>query len=201
MYVQYGCGLTAPDGWLNFDASPRLLAERVPLLNSLIERRFPSTVRYGDITRGLPLQPGCCDGIYASHVLEHLDFDGCMTALRNTFLYLKPGGTFRLIVPDLQCMVEMYQADRSDLAAVYFVTHTEMGRQTRSKGLGMARELYGHSHHLWMWDERSLTAKLREHGFRDIRRTRFGDWEDARFADVEFEDRFGGCALGMQCRK
>lgn len=30
LFVQYGCGLAAPDGWINFDASPRLRFERLP---------------------------------------------------------------------------------------------------------------------------------------------------------------------------
>ncbi|HEX6859864.1 MAG TPA: hypothetical protein VF138_06660, partial [Caulobacteraceae bacterium] len=61
LYVQYGCGLSAPDGWLNFDASPTLRLQRLPLVGRLLTRgrvRFPEAVRYGDITRGLPLADG-----------------------------------------------------------------------------------------------------------------------------------------------
>ncbi|MQP68452.1 hypothetical protein GE253_24335 [Niveispirillum sp. SYP-B3756] len=60
-FVQYGCGWTAPPGWHNFDASPTLRFERLPLVGRLYSkngRRFPDNVRYGDIVRGLPLAPG-----------------------------------------------------------------------------------------------------------------------------------------------
>ncbi|MCP5113600.1 MAG: hypothetical protein GY953_22435, partial [bacterium] len=51
LYVHYGCHFTAPDGWLNFDASPTLRFERFPILGRLYtknESRFPPNVRYGD---------------------------------------------------------------------------------------------------------------------------------------------------------
>jgi hypothetical protein len=36
-YVQYGCGLLAPQGWINFDASPRLRIERTFGLQSVLK--------------------------------------------------------------------------------------------------------------------------------------------------------------------
>jgi len=49
VYVQYGCGSSAPEGWLNFDAS---LKERLGIRGKV----FPRKVRYGDIVRGLPIK-------------------------------------------------------------------------------------------------------------------------------------------------
>src|SRR5579883_3262393 len=95
LYVHYGCGLTAPAGWLNFDASPTLRWERMPLLGRLYTKnaeRFPAGVRYGDIVRGLPIPEGSCKGIYASHVLEHLALNDFHRALENTRRMLAPGG-------------------------------------------------------------------------------------------------------------
>lgn len=55
---------------------------------------------YGDIVRGLPIEEKCAQGIYCSHVLEHIDRKSFEIALQNTLTLLKPGGTFRLVVPD-----------------------------------------------------------------------------------------------------
>jgi hypothetical protein len=59
IYVQYGCGLSAPGGWLNFDNSPTLRLQRLPLLGEVfrqaIKPRFPDAVRVGDIVTGLPI--------------------------------------------------------------------------------------------------------------------------------------------------
>src|SRR6516165_10114212 len=65
VYVQCGCGSSAPEGWLNFDASLR-----VPL--GIRGKVFPRNVRYGDIVRGLPIKDGTAKAVYASHILEHL---------------------------------------------------------------------------------------------------------------------------------
>jgi hypothetical protein len=51
-----------------------------------------------------------------------------------------------------------------------------------------------------MWDERSLAARLREHGFVNIRRAAYGDSDDPRFAAVENPDRFID-ALAIQCAR
>ena len=66
--VQYGCGSSAPEGWLNFDASLRV---RLGIRGKV----FPRNVRYGDIVRGLPIKAikdGTAKAVYASHILEHL---------------------------------------------------------------------------------------------------------------------------------
>ena len=60
-FVQYGCGINAPDVWINFDASPTLRLQNIPLVGPLITRgraRFPASVRYGDVVRGLPITTG-----------------------------------------------------------------------------------------------------------------------------------------------
>ena len=45
MYVQYGCGLSAPEEWINFDASLTLKRERIPIAEKLTIKnghRFPA---------------------------------------------------------------------------------------------------------------------------------------------------------------
>lgn len=94
-YVQYGCGWSAPSDWQNFDASPTLRFERLPLIGQLYTKnqtRFPENVEYGDIVKGLPINLESCKGVYCSHVLEHLSLDGFRIALRNTFQILQRGG-------------------------------------------------------------------------------------------------------------
>lgn len=88
-YVQYGCGLSAPERWVNFDSSPRLRFERLPGVSAMTSlagyRLFPASVRYGDIVSGLPMPDGSADGVYSSHVLEHLARNDVKAALANTF--------------------------------------------------------------------------------------------------------------------
>lgn len=203
-YVQYGCGFSAPAGWRNFDASPTLRFERLPVLGRLYTRnatRFPRAVEYGDIVAGLPLAPDSCAGMYASHVLEHLAHDDAQRALANTFRYLAPGGVFRLVVPDLRRAAADYLAHDDAEAAARFLDTVALGRRRQPRGLRARLTAWlGNSAHWWMWDEAAMTAALATHGFVAIRRCAFGDAADPRFADVEEESRFDG-ALAMEARK
>lgn len=203
-YVQYGCGLSAPASWTNFDASPTLRIQRLPLVGGLFTRRgpqFPQNVLFGDIIRGLPIEPASCQGLYCSHVLEHLSLDDLRTALKNSFASLKPGGIFRLVLPDLEESARQYLASKHEQPAIHFMEETSLGKHQRPRGLsGVMREWYGNSKHLWMWDYPSLAAELKRVGFTDIRRAAFGDSSDPHFKDVEDADRWDKC-LGIECKK
>ncbi len=134
-------------------------------------------------------------------MLEHLALDDFDTALKNSYSYLEPGGVFRFALPDLEQLARTYLDDPDPDASMRFMQDTYLGTKHRARGLrGLVVYSLGNSAHLWLWDEKSMAKKLAEHGFKDIRRARFGDAEDPRFNDVEEESRFTGC-LAMQCRK
>lgn len=211
-YVQYGCGLSCPEEWLNFDASPRLWLEQLPAVKQLLrasgKKLFPDGVRYGDIVRGLPVSDGSVKAVYCSHVLEHIDRTSIVEAIRNTYTMLKPGGVFRLVVPDLTWRAEEFvkaheQGDAS--AADEFLSKCYLGQQEPVSGLlGRARQAFGNADHRWMYDEAALCALLTEAGFVDVRRCRFGDAEDPAFAHVEDEGRFidtGHDELALEARR
>jgi hypothetical protein len=204
LYVQYGCGLCAPTGWENFDVSPTLRLQKIPLLGRLLTRAgptFPKNVRYGDIVRGLPISAGSCAVIYCSHVLEHLSLADFRTALRRTLEYLRPGGVFRFVLPDLEKLAGDYVSSSDVRASITFMQETYLGHLTRQRGVGGAlRAWLGNSEHLWMWDFKAMSAELVESGFGDIRRAQFGDSADPRFREVEDPGRWHG-QLGVECRR
>ena len=197
-YVQYGCGLCAPEGWINFDASPRLRIERTYGLRSVLRvsvgQLFPPNVRSGDIARGLPLADGNAQGVYCSHVLEHVPRDDIPAVLRNTFRLLRPGGVFRLVVPDLQRRVARYLASASGgdaMAADTLIESCLLGTRRRPRTpASWLRQQFGRSAHLWMYDFAALRYLLVEAGFDQIRRCTLGDSDDPMFALVEEADRF-----------
>ncbi len=207
LYVQYGCGWCAPEGWTNFDASYTLAFERLPLIGRLYTKnsqRFPDDVRYGNIVKGLPLAPESASGVYASHMLEHLAYSDCLQALRNTYRLLRPGGIFRLIVPDLEAAAQQYLASlkaRSATANALFMESTALGRKERPRGIGpLVHSWLNSSMHLWMWDYPAMAEVLAQQGFKDIRRCAFNDSEDPMFARVEDARRFDW-ALAIESRR
>lgn len=208
MYVQYGCWKDAPPGWLNYDCSPYLRVDRIPLLGSWLCNlawgewdSFPKDVRFGDIVRGLPLADNCCDGVYCSHVLEHLCLFDARIALRETWRLLRVGGRFRAVVPDLEYLVHQYcELDSAD-AAESLMLSTGLGETQRVKGIrGAVKEAYGNSRHRWMWDFSSLRKECESAGFVRIRRAKIGDSEDSRFRVVEKAGRWENC-LGIEAVK
>ncbi|HUT59598.1 MAG TPA: methyltransferase domain-containing protein [Phycisphaerae bacterium] len=203
-YVQYGCGGSSRGGWRNFDASPTLRFERLPLIGKLYSKndsRFPEDVEYGDIVRGLPIAPDSCQGVYCSHVLEHLCLDDFRVALRNTYCMLRAGGIFRLVMPDLEYYIHCYVKTPTPDAALVFMKRTLLGQEKRERSLkGFMISWLGNSQHRWMWDFKSVEYELQGAGFIGIRRAEFGDSSDPMFQKVEEKDRWDNC-LGVECRR
>jgi hypothetical protein len=134
-------------------------------------------------------------------VLEHLALEDLRIALRHTYDYLKPGGVFRCVLPDLEELARDYLSGNQLQPAIRFMEQSSLGCKHRPRNLsGFLREWLGNSQHLWMWDFRSLVVELQQAGFVEIRRAQFGDAADARFRDVEDAGRWERC-LGMECRR
>src|SRR6056297_831482 len=185
MYIQFGAGICGPDSWINFDASPTLRLQRLPLLGRAFQGfgpKFPPTVVYGDIVRGLPVAKGSCKAIYCSHVLEHLSLFDFRIALQNTHQYLAPCGRFRFVLPDLERLINVYVQSESEDAAPQFMRDTRLGEESRPRGLlGLMRAVIGNSAHRWMWDFKSIAKELTTARFTGIRRAQFGDSGDSQF--------------------
>ena len=203
-YVQYGCGRSSPGEWRNFDASPTLYFEKLPLIGNLYTKnvsRFPDNVEYGDIVKGLPVSQGSCKGVYCSHILEHLSLDDFRTALYNTKTILQPSGIFRIVLPDLEYSVRQYMNNSSNEAALEFMKETYLGHEKRARGLkGFITSWLGNSQHLWMLDFKSIRSELENTGFVEVRKASFGDSSEPMFGKVEDKGRWDNC-LGVECKK
>jgi SAM-dependent methyltransferase len=203
--VQFGCGLSCPDGWVNYDSSPRLRLQRLPVLGRLMPAgpfgRFPDAVRYGDIVKGLPVRDGSVRLLYCSHVLEHLALQDLRQALRNCARVLAAQAVFRLVLPDLEVLINGYMDSRDAKRAERFIRSTLMGAEARDRGFrGFVDGFLGNARHLWLWDFSGLAHELQAAGFRDIRRACIGDSGIPEFIAVESTERWVE-ALGIQCSR
>lgn len=89
--LNIGCGSTFNPTWVNIDVVPS----------------FPGVLSY-DIRKGLPFPKSMFDACYSSHLLEHLTKDDAQRLLVECYRVLKPKGIIRIVVPDLQGIVENY---------------------------------------------------------------------------------------------
>ena len=200
-YLQYGCGLSNPLDWENYDSSPTLRIQRTLLIGKILQPYlnvvFPKNIKYGDIVKGLNVSKNTYDGIYCSHVLEHLSYYDLKTSLKNTYEYLKPGGIFRIVLPDLEILCREYLNEvnkKNSKGSLKFMNNSLLGVTERKRGLKqILTNMLGNSEHLCMWDYYSLSDELREVGFSDIRRCEFNDSSDEMFLKVEEKDRFVNC--------
>jgi predicted SAM-dependent methyltransferase len=206
-YVQFGSGLVAPLNWLNFDSSPTLRIQK-SIFGSIIKSKlnvvFPENVHYGDIVKGLPIEDSSVDGMYSSHVLEHLSLYEFRIALGNCYRLLKPGGRFRNVVPDLEKEVRVYIENlesKSNYASHVFMKNTLLGVEKRTYGIrSMISNSYGGGKHLWMWDFFSLKYELEMAGFTNVRKCFCKDSGDLYFDCIEDEIMFN-CGFGIECFK
>ena len=87
LYLNLGCGHKTLPGFVNVDKYVKK----------------DNIINY-DIFK-LPYQDNQVDGIYSSHVLEHLPIRHAKLALSEWFRVLKPNGTLWLLIPDLEIIM------------------------------------------------------------------------------------------------
>lgn len=107
------------------------------------------------------------DLIYACHVLEHFGRNEVSDVITEWYRVLKKGGTLRIAVPDFESVVNWYN---------------NTGKISEVMGLvvGGQRELY--DYHKIIFDECSLTALMKEVGFKQVHRY---DWKDTEHSNMD----------------
>lgn len=90
--LHLGCGSEVKSGWINVDLS-NTRNPKVLVLNCATKWVFPANYFYA---------------VYSCHMLEHLSECLADKLLKNIFLSLRPGGIFRVCVPDLEYNAALY---------------------------------------------------------------------------------------------
>jgi predicted SAM-dependent methyltransferase len=91
--LNWGCGDHVRPGWINSDI-----------------KEAPTVDLVADITRGLPFERDAIDYAVSVHALPELPYGEQIPALTELRRVLKPGGTLRLALPDLQRAIDAYLA-------------------------------------------------------------------------------------------
>ena len=83
--LNIGCGTNFHPSWTNLDVVST-----------------SSDVTAYDIRKGLPFIDSFFDGVYHSHVIEHLTPKDALVFMRECVRILRPGGSLRIATPDLE---------------------------------------------------------------------------------------------------
>lgn len=131
--LNLGCGAWWHPDWINLD----------------LESHAPEVIAH-DLSQGIPFDADSVDVCYSSHVLEHLRPNEAETFLREQHRVLKPGGTLRVVVPDLEQICRLYlryldevKAGNVEAEVKYDYSLLEMFDQTtRERPGGKLREYW-----------------------------------------------------------
>lgn len=151
--LNLGCGDFRMDGYENID------------------------IKTGQSAYPLAFDPGTVDEIRASHLLEHFPYEQAGAVLQDWHRALKPGGTIKIAVPDLEKIATAYLN----------------GVQAPIQGMIMGGHIDEYDYHKTIYDRESLTEALRAVGFRDIRVWR-SDFQDS--SSIPFSLNLAGTKPG-----
>jgi predicted SAM-dependent methyltransferase len=126
-----------------------------------------------DLRRPLPFDDGAFDGVFCEHVLEHFSQADGERLAREVRRILRPGGVFRVIVPDAELVLKRYFEAPGELVA------------DRGEGQGTAMEAVNsyfrqRYEHQFMYDWPTLARTLRRAGFRIVVRCCYSPAAPAR---------------------
>lgn len=89
--LNLGCGQRHHPAWTNVD----------------FKSDGPDVIAH-DLCKGLPFGAESFEAIYHSHLLEHFPKNYAPVFLKDCFRVLKPSGTIRVVVPDLESIARLY---------------------------------------------------------------------------------------------
>lgn len=163
--LNWGCGRRGAAGWINSD---RKTGEGIDLS--------------GDILDGLPIDSDSIDYAVSIHALPELPLQDLVPALTELRRVLKPGGSLRLALPDLEKGVRAYlERDRK-----YFLIPDE---DASSLGGKLVTQLlwYGYSRSLFTQD--FTEELLMKAGFSSAYRCAFGETRSRYREIVSLDNR------------
>ena len=183
--VNLGSGLNIAPGWINVDGSLKILLARCPDFVAALGYKFLTDSRaverqqfinllsnnifvHHNLKYGVPLPDSSVDFMYTSHTLHHLYRDEAAAVLADALRALKPGGTIRIGVPNLEYIFGLYQRGEREQALEFFFYDSRPRNQ-------LSRRLY-------QYDFELLRQMLAAAGYHQIRRCAF---RQGRTPDLE----------------
>ncbi len=199
--INLGSGLYVAPGWINIDGSLKISLAKLPrsllrLLHPLLSASTHEREDFVNVLRnntfvahnlkyGLPLPANSADFVFTSHVLHHLYKDQAQWLLQDIRRVLKPGGTLRVAVPDLEYIVGLYLDGRREEAIERYFFYPSAARSELS------------TRH-YQYDFVLLRGLLESAGFGKVRRCRRGQGDTP---DLDKLDRLSEETLFVEAEK
>jgi SAM-dependent methyltransferase len=172
--LQIGTQENILPGWLNTDLLP--VDGRVVFLDA--RERFP----FDDST---------LDYIFCEHCIEHITYTEGLSALRECYRVLKPGGRVRIATPNLNNIIGLCASPRSEMQERYIEWYIDsFTPQFASYAPGFVVNncfrLWGHQ---FIYDPDTLGLAMRTAGFSELRWFAPGESKDENLRGIEGHGR------------
>lgn len=165
LYLNLGSGPrgVSEESWINIDGYP--------------DRNVEFLV---DLNRRLPFPDATFDGVFSEHVLEHFSLEEGMALAQEVHRLLKPGGIWRIVVPDAERIVGLYVNDPDALVAMRGIEGSAMEAVN-----SYFRQRYEHQ---FLYDWETMQTMLLQTGFAEARQAAYGagDCPDLLLDDAKY---------------
>lgn len=172
---------------------------RVPRSGWIVTNVSALTSLYLDATRRWPLEDSSVKYVYSDNVIEHLSLDAGRAMLAETHRCLVPGGTVRIVTPDLRAHVDMYLQGGSMLDEGAARHYRELGLTVEHPIDLLRVPIASFGHHLgYIYDFETLAAELMLAGFHNPIRCELGESAHSPLAGIDVRNHEGGAQLAVE---
>lgn len=170
--LHLGCGPNVLPGWLNCDGVP-----------------VPGAV-YLDCARPFPFSANIFDFIFAEHLIEHMDLPSIEAFLKECCRVLKPGGTVRIVTPNLDAFVRMIDRPGSEETRRYVEWHRDRhGGDFSASPVRAVNSIFYEHGHKFIMNESFLSGLLSGAGFSEMRPCKIGESETETLRRIEMHGK------------
>lgn len=168
--LQIGSGSIALPGWLNTDAWPR--CEGGVCL---------------DVRKSFPFEERTFDYVFSEHMIYQFDWHQGISILKECCRVLKPGGTLRVAVADLEVLIGLYTRGDDPLDQRFIAWEAERFPERVCKP--MAAFVINNHFRAWstefLYDGELMELALQEAGFTHVVRRAVGESDEESLRGIE----------------
>lgn len=171
--LHLGCGENYLDGWINTDFRPN--AHRIFL----------------DITKPFTFHDNTFDYVFTEHVIEHVPYAAGKNLIQQSFRVLKSGGTVRIVTPNINFLIGLYQDSQKQLHKDYIEWNSGLFVQDKAPNtaLSVVNNFVRDWGHQYIYDIPTLRAEMERCGFIDIKTPALNESDHKPLQDIEHDTR------------
>lgn len=164
-YLDIGCGTNNSPKFVNLDYrwTPQI------------------DVCWDIVKKALPFPDNKFKGVYTEHCFEHIPFESFKKNMHEIYRVLAPGGTLRLIMPDGEIYLDIYQRRKQNENVKMPYEDGYISPMHRINGI------FRNHGHLFIYDFETVRIILEEAGFKHITKQKYKQGRDAELLrDTEY---------------